>query len=466
MILKVGSIKTKLVDWKNRLKDRHMFTIVMVIVALLGIVIALGIYTYQKEREYKIASENEYNMSFYELIDYMEQVETYLAKSTITSTAEHGAKTLANVWSKSNLAEVCLSQMPINNEGLSNAQKFLNQVSDYSYTLSMKTIAGEDLTDEELNNLESLHEYSVGLKNTLNQLANEINDGTISWGELTREGEKAFAQQVSNMSLDSFGNIESTFDDYTGLIYDGAFSEHMTNPERRGLTGEDIDENAAKEVVKQFLGVSDENISSNGLAENGNIASYNFIVNVDNNTKSISISKKGGHIVYMNFYREVTEEKITAEQAIEIGKNFLNEKGYSSMQETYYLKQEGTVVINYAYKQDDVTVYSDLIKVKIALDNGEVLGMEAAGYLNCHTEREINKNIISAEQAKEKLNTRIEIESQKLAIIPTEYNTEILCWEFTGKAYDNEFLIYINAENGKEEDILMIVNTPNGTLTT
>ena len=92
--------------------------------------------------------------------------------------------------------------------------------------------------------------------------------------------------------------------------------------------------------------------------------------------------------------------------------------------------------------------------------------MESAGYLNCHTEREISQNIISAEQAKEKLNPRIEIESQDLAIIPTEYNTEILCWEFTGKTADNEFLVYINAETGKEEDILMIVNTPNGTLTT
>ena len=92
--------------------------------------------------------------------------------------------------------------------------------------------------------------------------------------------------------------------------------------------------------------------------------------------------------------------------------------------------------------------------------------MESAGYLNCHEVRNISKNIISQEEAKEKLNKRIEISSQKLAIIPTEYNTEILCWEFTGKAGDNEFLVYINAENGKEEDILMIINTPNGTLTT
>jgi len=83
------------------------------------------------------------------------------------------------------------------------------------------------------------------------------------------------------------------------------------------------------------------------------------------------------------------------------------------------------------------------------------------GYLNCHEERNIQKSKITEAKAKEKLNSRIEINSQNLAIIPTEFGTEILCWEFKGKAGDNEFLVYINAENGKEEDILMIVNTPN-----
>jgi len=51
------------------------------------------------------------------------------------------------------------------------------------------------------------------------------------------------------------------------------------------------------------------------------------------------------------------------------------------------------------------------------------------------------------------------------ALIPTKWNTEVYCWEFKGKVEDNEFLVYINAQTGKEEDILLIVNTPDGTLT-
>ncbi len=265
----------------------------------------------------------------------------------------------------------------------------------------------------------------------------------------------------------SFGNIEGAFDEYTGLIYDGAFSNHMVSIERKGLTGENIDENKAKEIVKEFTGENIEKIESKGFTENGNIPVYTFeIKQEENKTKNIAVSQKGGHIVYINYYREIGEEKIKEQEAVEIGKKFLEDKGYKNMKETYYMKQSGNIVVNYAYSQEDVIAYPDLIKLKIALDNGEILGMESAGYLNCHEERNISKKIITAEKAKEKLNTKIEIKSQNLAIIPTEYNTEILCWEFKGKAKDNDFIVYINAENGEEEDILMIVNTPNGTLTT
>ena len=109
-------------------------------------------------------------------------------------------------------------------------------------------------------------------------------------------------------------------------------------------------------------------------------------------------------------------------------------------------------------------MYPDLIKVKIALDDGEILGIETTGYLNNHTNRNISNIKITEEQAREDLNDNLEIKSSGLAVIPTEWKSEILCYEFKGKVEDKEFLVYINAENGREEDILIITNTHNGTL--
>lgn len=461
------NIKEKMYDWKNRLKDRHMLSVIVVLGA---IIIGLGLFTYKRERDFRQASENSYNMAFFELVDYVQNVETYLAKSVISTTPEHGAETLTNLWREANLAQSYLSSLPIGSEELANTSKFFNQVSDYSYSLSRKNIYNEPLTQDDLNNLKNLHDYSVELNNTLVQLSSDMNEGRISWGELTKKGNVAFAQQVSNISQDSFSGIEENFHEYAGLIYDGAFSEHMTNPERKGLTGENVDEQKAMQIAKEFYGEDKvEEITSNGLSENGNIPSYDFYVKLKDEEKdgnaNISISQKGGHIVLSNFNRNVEAEAISQEQANEIGKKFLAQKGFPNMKETYYLKQEGIVTINYAYEQNGITMYPDLIKLKVALDNGEVLGIETTGYLNSHEKRNLPSPKISKEEAKKTLNKNLEIISESLAVIPTEYKTEILCWEFKGSVDGTEFLVYINAQNGREEDILVIQNTPNGTLT-
>lgn len=458
------SLKGKVYDWVNRLRDRHMLTLVVVLVT---IIVLLGLYTYKKQREYRQASENSYNMAFFELVDYVDSVEVYLAKALVSNTPEHGAETLTYVWREANLAQSYLARLPINSNELENTSKFLNQVSDYSYSLSRKNINGEELTQEDLDNLNELHQYSVELKNTLNQLSDDLNNGRISWGELTKKATPVFAQEVSNISKDSFSNLEENFHEYAGLIYDGAFSEHMTNPERKGLTGEDINEETARSKVEEFFGKDKiKEINSNGLTENANIQSYDFtVVKNDGQTAWISISQKGGHIVLANSTRDVQAEILSQEQANEIGQKFLASRGIQNMKPTYYLKQNGIVTINYAYFQDNVTVYSDLIKLKVALDNGEILGMETTGYLNSHTQRTFATPKISQDEARSKINKNLEIISEGLAMIPTEYQTEILCWEFKGNLDDRQFLVYINVETGKEEDVLVILETPNGTLT-
>ena len=84
----MGTIKNKLIDWKNRLKDRHMLSIVVV---LFTIIIILAIYIYKKQTEYRQASENAYNMAFYEVVDYVQNVEVFLAKSLITNSPASSA---------------------------------------------------------------------------------------------------------------------------------------------------------------------------------------------------------------------------------------------------------------------------------------------------------------------------------------------------------------------------------------
>lgn len=429
------------------------------------LLIIVGILAYnlnKQKQQYAIVKENDYNMAFYEVVDYVQNVKTYLAKAMISKSAEHGAEILTHVWKEANLAQTYLGMLPIESQELENTEKFLNQVSEYSYTLSRKNIEGDGLTDDDVNKIKELYNYSNDLSNTLNEMSTELNNGVLSWTDLMKNEEGAEIAEVS-----TFDVVESNFHEYAGLIYDGAFSEHLTNVEKKGLTGDEIDEETAKKKVEEFIGKDKiKSTQNNGYVENGSIPVYRFeVITNEDKTIGISISKKGGHIVYLNRNKEISEEKISEQEAVQKGKEYLEQKGFSNMQETYYLKESGFITVNYAYKQNDVTMYADLIKVKIALDDGEIIGLDSTGYLNCHFERDIPKAKITIEEAKKNLSEKAEVKSSGLAMIPTEWKTEKFCYEFKGKIEDIDFIAYINAETGEEEDILIITNTPNGTLT-
>ena len=448
-------------------KEKHLCTILIMIlvIAVCAIIIA-----YRNYNEYETMKKNKYNMAFFEVVDYMENVESYLAKSLITKEASASSQNLILVWRESNLAGSFLSQIPVSTEGLSKTQKFLNQTSEYTYSLFRKNTKGENLTDEELDKLNMLHDYSMEVKNTLNQLSEDINSEKLNWDDLDFNVSTMFENETSNISKDGFDTIEHNFEQYDGLIYDGAYSEHIINDAQKGLTGTDIGEEDAKKIAEDFI--QNKNISKisfNGLSQNGNIECYSFSIILNDYEKSnleIAISKKGGHIVFTNYNRTIGNEVINDEDADNFAKNFLESKDYKNLEKTYYTKQSGIMTINYAAVQDDVIIYPDLIKVKVALDNGDILGIETKGYLNNHESRNLSKtNIISKEKAKENINKNIKIEKERLAVIPTEFKTEIFCWELKGKVNDRDFLIYVNVKTGKIENILVITDTENGVLT-
>ena len=441
--------------------------ILKIAIILLGAIsISVGYYAYQENESYSNLQVNTYNEAFANLVNYMNSVESLLAKSMISKSANYSAETLTEIWRDSNLALVYLTRIPMSTEELSQTAKFLNQVSDYSYSLSRKNIDNEQLSSDDFNNLKTFHQYSEQLENTLNQLSDELSNGTISWDDLTKSYSLEYAQTVDNISV--LSNIDSDLTKYEGLIYDGAYSDHINKMNKVGLVGDDIQQDEAYEKVKNFFGDGKiERINFNQYLENADIACFDYSVKLKDqeNDVNIEIAQKGGSVIEMQNNRNVQEENISQDEANEIGKKFLDEKGFPRMKETYFTKLDNIVTINYAYEYDGIIAYPDLIKVKVALDNGEILGLEAQGYLNSHTSREFNDVKVSLDEAREKLNEKLEILDEGMAIIPTEWKSEILCYEFKGKVDDREFLVYINCETGEEEDILVILDTPGGTLT-
>src|SRR5690606_33706264 len=95
----------------------------------------------------------------------------------------------------------------------------------------------------------------------------------------------------------------------------------------------------------------------------------------------------------------------------------------------------------------------DAIEVKVALDNGDILGLTARNYMRNHKERDIPNPKLTAAEAKNKVNSNVDIQEEFLAIIDNDLGEEVLTHEFLGIYGDDTYRIFINAMNGREEKV-------------
>ncbi len=465
------AIRDKLLDFKRRLSDRHMYSIVIVVAALIA---SVGIYQYKKALNYQNSVNNQYNRAFHDLVDYVENLEVSLAKAMLVNSPRQMEGVSSEIWRQAAFAQANLGQLPISHVQLDKTSKFLTQVGDYTYSLSRKVMDDQPIGDKEFNQLKQLHTYAVSLSKSLNEMQNDIYDGTVKFGELKKEGSKYFTKAAKNIATTKIENIEKEFQEYPSLIYDGPFSDHIERMKPRMLEGaKKISKDEAKDIVEKFLGKDRaKNIEYAGES-NGAIKAYRYTAEASGEGKknkerkiTINVTQQGGYVVWMLDNRNVVKSDMKMEEAKQKAQEFLDSRGIKNMQESYYIKSAGVATINYAYVQDDIIIYTDLIKVKVALDNGEIVGFESKGYLMAHQDtRKLPQINLSEDEARQRVNPRLNIDSSRLTVIPLESKREVLCYEFKGSFEERNFLIYINAETGKEEKILLLLETPNGILT-
>lgn len=460
----IEKFEKKVNELKQKINKKALGVGVFMVFGALSI---FGVEMTNNFKRQKQASEDEYNRAMYEMVGYISNVESELAKLQITNTPKMTSTTLASIWKQSNLAKENLEELPSTQNSMSKASKYLSQVSDYSYSLLKKTTQNEKLNDEEYATIAKLYKSSQDLGSIMTDIYNDLNDGRIRWDELKKVSDEKLSQSEEVTTVSNIEKIGKNFQEYEGLIYDGAFSDHLLNMQPKSLSNNEVTKDQAKEnIIKIF---KEENIETLEELEDssGTIDLYNFKLKLKNepDIKNISITKKDGKLYLMISDRKVEEEKISMEEAESKGLEFLSSIGIDNVKENYYLKTENFAIINYAALQDNVVLYPDLVKVKVALDTGEICSVEAQGYIFNHTKRDDITPTISIEKARKVINKNLNILSEGVAIIPTESKSEVLTYEFKGKIDEREFLIYVNAKTGEEEKILLILKTEGGTLT-
>lgn len=435
-------------------------TFIKVVSLLSATILVLGGFVIKesnKSKKYLLMIENQYSRAYEQLNSSLNNISVAIEKTVYVSSAKRMSSLSAEIFSEAEIAKTALSELPIGDSNLSTIYRFLSQVGNYALSVSKNITSENTVTDKQREELKLL-------SSTAKAVTEVINDSGIEYNT-----PQAWAQSVENRLNDvvdeqglaaSLTELEENLSDYPTLIYDGPYSDHILQKQPLMTSNaKQYSEAEALEVAQRFAG-DDSSLAFEDM-QNGKIECYRFC---DNNV-NVTVSKSGGYVVYMRKNRVVGETLLSYEQALSKAKSFLADMQITNMVDTYFYTDEGVCVINFAYLDGQTICYTDLIKVGVAMDTGEVMLLETAGYLTNHTDRAFKTTEFTSEQAMEKISSDLEVEKSSITLIPTDSGGEVRCYEFLCRGEENqEILVYINVATLEEEQIYILLKTDGGTL--
>ena len=396
---------------------------------------------------------------FYDLVGYVDNIDVNLSKFLASNDNGTRQKLLGDIRVQSNLAVESLSSLSIKDESKYNTVKFINQTGDYSKYLGEKLIGGKPLTEKDLQTVEDIYKTNKVIKQNLDELAAEI-DENFDFSTI-------YEGKDDNVFIKRFKDLESKSMEYPHMVYDGAFADEIKKGNAESLKNapEFSEAEATAALKKYFSELSLSEVTLTGGIDDEILSGYNFTaVDKDGVEVDAQISKKGGKLVNFNYYKDCSALNYGLEECEKTADEFIKKAGLKNMKAVWTLEDGSNAIINYAYEQDGVICYSDLVKISVCRERGVVNGMDAKNYYLNHKERKIPAPLLKKSEAESRLNDSLTAVKSSLALIPKNGGEETLAYEFIANGNGGEYYVYIDALTGAEADIFKVVETSDGTM--
>ncbi|MCM3566768.1 germination protein YpeB [Neobacillus mesonae] len=422
-------------------------------------VIGTGYWGYQEHQEKNailLNAENNYQRAFHGLSYQMDLLHDKIGTTIAMNSRQSLSPSLAEVWRITSEAHNDVGQLPLTLLPFNKTEEFLSNIGNFSYRTAIRDLDKEPLTDKEYNTLKVLYKQSGDIQNELRKVQHMVLKNNLRWMDV----EMALAsgkETTDNTIIDGFKTVEKTVTGFDETDFGPTFSNMQKKDENfKNVSGKTISKSEAAAIAKKYMNMKGNlNVK---VTENGKGSDYGFYSVAVKNEKtgqesSMDLTKKGGHPIWFINHRDVKKQKLSLNDGMIKAQAFLKDTGYPDLELFESTQYDNVGVFNFVTNKNGVRIYPEAIKLKVALDNGDILGVSAEEYLKSVQKRNIGKPAITLEQARGKVNPNLKVMEDRKAIIVNDLNKEVLCYEFLGTIKNDTYRIFINAENGREEEV-------------
>ncbi|KPB06690.1 germination protein YpeB [Bacillus sp. CHD6a] len=436
----------------------------LVIIAVLAIAVAgTGYWGYQEHQDKNavlINAENNYQRAFHDLVYHVDLLHDKIGTTLAMSSREQLSPSFAEVWRITSEAQNDVGQLPLTLLPFNKTEEFLTKTGDYTYQVAVRDLDKNPLSEDEYSTLQALYQKSDEIKQELRRVQSMVMSNNLRWMDVEL-ALSAKDQPQDNTIIDGFKTVEKNVEGYDEADFGPTFtSMNQEDKNFSQLQGKSITEEEAKKIADKYLELEgNEKIT---ITENGEGSKFGFyslkIVDKNQQDTFMDIAKKGGIPIYLVQNKESKKKNISLNEATEKARNFLKQNKFDTLDLYESVEYNKLGIFTFVSNVDGVRIYPDSIKMKVSLETGEIVGFSAKDYLMSHHLREIPKAGISLDEAKERINDKVMIMEDSLAVINNDLGEEVLCYEFLGTIENDTYQIFINANDGREEKVEKLKN--------
>ncbi|MFD1928125.1 PepSY1/2 domain-containing protein [Sporosarcina siberiensis] len=348
---------------------------------LVYMVAALSIYSYSKANENEQLAyllSGQYAKEMTDASEKLEELDIAVKKTLLFNESDGSTKAREDIWRLSSDIRNSVSGLPLDRSFSSAWMNYLGRLGNFAKESER---SGDD---------DQYHKVMENASKNLSVMAGEWEIATTGLidGEMTVKG---WTNQLESIDVKhNWTGMSDNVKQYTETDFPltASESDSLKKKELKNLNDHEI---TGPEAIERFKKIFPDKSNSSVVVEPSKSGSpyafYHLRFAEGQSIGYIDITEKGGHILSFLTERPFGKESLRHLEIQEKAEEFLRNAGYGDT--VFQEARENHTAWHFVYvrvePENKAKVFSDTIHLKVAKDNGDIIGLDAMEYIRKET---------------------------------------------------------------------------------
>lgn len=417
-----------------------MKSITFILSYAVAVLIVFSVYTNHSNEALERTVHAQYTEKLTNASEKLTYLQRAVSQSLLFKDQQAFTTELDNIWRLSSDIRTSLASLPLDRDVSNKWMTYLGKIGNEA----KRTAVTQDV--------ESWQKKMINVSHNLQQLSDAWAVATTIYYEQDGNFKKWQAETAKEQTANRFSGVSKALKTYNESDFPLTTSESdwKKKQELKELNDQDISKKEAITKLGKYIpSLKNATIAVSDSKKDAPYPFYHLQFHEDIRLGYADITVKGGHLLSFLMERPIDDAKISQQQVLEKAKQIVKNIGFEDVQyvESRENHQVWHVTFARVHPQNKALIYADAVQLKLAKDNGELLGVNAMEYIQ---KEQLKPQEIKPIDWKKFFSKDTVIEKQRLIYTDNGQFEQRLCYEVLavrdGKQLET-FRIVIDTEN-------------------